>query len=81
MDAQQASQTAPAPPTCPECDSERLRHGRRPIGYPVGALFVLIGFLAALPTLGFSFILTLFGVFLMVPRTRCRDCGYSERSE
>jgi hypothetical protein len=45
-----------------------------------GSLLVLIGFLAFFPTLGISFIAAVFGVFMIVPRHRCKDCGWSERT-
>ena len=64
---------------CPECGSQRLTRGRSATGFVAGALLVLIGFLGFLWTLGLSFVLALWGVFLMVPHTKCRACGWKMR--
>ena len=64
---------------CPECDADALVRRRSWIGFPIGAVLLMVGFLAAIPTLGFSFVVSLYGVFLMVPRTRCRKCGWKKR--
>ncbi|MFP4598415.1 MAG: hypothetical protein ACOC9W_01905 [Persicimonas sp.] len=45
-----------------------------------GWLLIMVGFLAFFPTLGVSFIAAVFGVFLMVPRHRCSDCGWNRRT-
>ncbi len=40
----------------------------------------MVGFLAAFPTVCASFILAVWGVFLMLPRHRCKDCGWKKRA-
>lgn len=68
------------PDECPDCESTRVHRGRSLPGLIFGALLVLFGFLAFFPTLGVSFIAAIFGVFMMVPRHRCDECGWSRRA-
>ncbi|MEZ4460291.1 MAG: hypothetical protein R3E66_11310 [bacterium] len=42
----------------------------------MGALMVFVSFLLFLPTLGVSFILGVYGVFMMVPRAECPSCDW-----
>lgn len=65
---------------CPECNSERVVRRRSIFGVIFGWSLVMIGFVGAIPTLGVSGILALWGVFLMVPKHRCKDCGWKRRA-
>lgn len=65
---------------CPECGHEDLNRRRSAVGFAFGAILLMLGFLVALPTLGASMILCVVGVFMMVPRTRCPECGWSKRN-
>lgn len=49
-------------------------------GLGFGWALVMIGFLGAIPTLGVSIIAAIWGVFLMVPKHRCKDCGWKKRT-
>ncbi len=57
-----------------------MRKKRSFFGVIFGWLLIMVGFLAFFPTLGVSFIAAVFGVFLMVPRHRCSDCGWNRRT-
>lgn len=57
-----------------------MARSRSLFGFVAGALLVLFGFLAFFPTLGVSFIAAVFGVFMMMPRHRCGECGWNERA-
>jgi hypothetical protein len=68
------------PDECPDCGSERVVRKRSIFGIIFGWAMVMIGFLGAIPTLGVSIIVGLWGVFLMVPRLRCKSCGWNKRT-
>lgn len=68
------------PDACPDCGSEHIVTGRSIFGVVMGAILVLVGFLAAFPTLCASFILSVWGVFMMSPRHRCKSCGWKKRA-
>jgi DNA-directed RNA polymerase subunit RPC12/RpoP len=68
------------PAECPDCGSDRVIRKRSIFGVIIGWTFVMIGFLGAIPTLGVSIILGLWGVFLMVPKLRCKACGWKKRT-
>jgi hypothetical protein len=53
---------------------------RSVFGVIFGWALVMVGFVGAIPTLGVSGILALWGVFLMVPKHRCKDCGWKRRA-
>jgi len=44
-----------------------------------GWCLVVVGFLAAFPTMCISFILSIWGVFLILPKHRCKDCDWKAR--
>lgn len=67
------------PDLCPECGSDRLARGRSLFRALGGFAIVIICGLLALPTLGVSLIFMIWGVFLILERTTCRDCGWSKR--
>ena len=61
---------------CPECGSQELVRGRAWVRATLGVGIVILGCALAIPTLGGSLVLTLWGVFLVIERTRCRECGW-----
>ena len=73
-----ASQKQPA--ECPDCGSDRVVRSRSFFGLVFGWALVMVGFVAAIPTLGVSCIVAIWGVFLMVPKHRCKDCGWKRRT-
>lgn len=44
----------------------------------MGAFLVLMAFLLFFPTIGVSFILGVYGVFMMIPRRECVACQWHE---
>lgn len=65
--------------TCPNCGSPELRRERVWYGLILGPIFMVVGFLLGIATLGVSFILTIWGIFLWMPKEVCPDCGYDQR--
>jgi predicted RNA-binding Zn-ribbon protein involved in translation (DUF1610 family) len=65
--------------TCPNCGEDAITRSRPWYGYFLGPLFILVGFLFGIVTLGLSFILTLFGIFLWQPAKSCSACGWRQR--
>lgn len=65
------------PTRCPQCRADLEE--RRPIWkLLMGAFLVLMAFLLFLPTIGVSFILGVYGVFMMIPRRECVACQWHE---
>jgi hypothetical protein len=46
--------------------------------FVVGFLLVVIGLLLFLVTFSASFILSVYGVFLMLPEKKCKACGWEK---
>ncbi|TDP73579.1 hypothetical protein [Bradymonas sediminis] len=69
-----------APAHCPECGSDSVHTRRSIIGVVFGWILVTVGFLAAFPTMCISFILSIWGVFLIMPKHRCKDCRWKTRA-
>jgi predicted RNA-binding Zn-ribbon protein involved in translation (DUF1610 family) len=67
--------------TCPNCGEKAIVRSRPWYGLVLGPVLMVIGFLLGIATLGISFILTLFGIFLWMPSRRCESCGWSQRSD
>lgn len=67
--------------SCPNCGSDALRSERAWHGLILGPIFMVVGFLFGIATLGVSFILTIWGIFLWMPKEVCDDCGYDQRGE
>jgi predicted RNA-binding Zn-ribbon protein involved in translation (DUF1610 family) len=68
------------PAECPDCGSERVIRKRSIFGVIFGWALVMIGFLGAIPTMGVSIIVGIWGVFMMVPKFRCKACGWKKRT-
>lgn len=64
------------PERCPECGGQDLKRGRAWLRALGGFVIVILGCLFAIPTLGLSLVFTLWGVFLIIERTTCRECGW-----
>jgi hypothetical protein len=62
---------------CPRCKTPTLAK-RTLWRLLLGAALVFLSFLLFFPTVGVSFILGIYGVFLMVPRRECAQCGWHE---
>ena len=68
------------PETCPECKGTRIKTSRRPLASLVGIVIVFLGSAVAIPTFGLSLIVVIWGVFLTLPKHRCKDCGWSQKA-
>ena len=64
---------------CPNCKSEDLRHGRSAWRVVLGIVFIIVGVVFALPTLGITMPLLLLGIFMVAKRSVCQQCGWQDR--
>jgi len=62
---------------CPEC-GEPTDERVRPLRATIGFILVVTGLLLFLMTLGASFVLSVYGVFMMAPQRRCTSCRWRE---
>ncbi len=65
--------------TCPNCGKPGLEASRPWYGFIFGPILMVVGFVLGITTLGLSFILTLFGIFLWMPARSCPSCGWRQR--
>lgn len=65
--------------TCPQCKHTDLKHGYSIWRVVLGLLFIIVGLVLALPTLGITAPLVLLGMFMMSKRTWCPECDWSTR--
>lgn len=63
---------------CPECGAEDLKTSRALWRLLVGGPIALVGLALALPTLGVTLVLFIWGVFIVQPRKRCTRCGWKQ---
>lgn len=62
---------------CPECGGP-TEESRRPLRALFGFTLLVVGLVLFVMTLGASFILSVYGVFMMMPQRRCKACGWRE---
>jgi len=62
---------------CPKCQTETIPVGSH-FRKAFGALLVFASFLLFFPTIGVSFILGVYGVFMTIPRKECPSCKWHE---
>lgn len=65
--------------TCPQCKHTHLKHGYSIWRMVLGLLFIIVGLLLVLPTLGITAPLIILGIFMMSKRTWCAECEWSTR--
>ena len=65
--------------TCPQCKSTDLKHRYSLWRVVLGLVFIIVGLVLVLPTLGVTAPLILLGMFMVTKRTRCTQCGWSTR--
>lgn len=66
--------------TCPRCGGnahQRISWLKAAAGFAL----VIVGFVLFIATFGASFVLSIFGVFMMMPSARCKACGWRESED
>jgi len=64
------------PKKCPECHSTKIEKRRSIFRILLGMVLIFLGIVFAIPTVGLSLVLLLWGVFLTAPRPACAECGW-----